>query len=74
MDKIRITKKITTDVPLLRVPTPDEYKMISDGEMFDIEGLFDWDNEETVDEDYSYARIDVTIDNKIKLHIDGKYS
>jgi hypothetical protein len=53
---IKIRRVVETEVPLLRKPTDDELLMIKNDEIFDIdEGLFDWDNEETIDEDYLYC-------------------
>ncbi len=62
---IKIRRVVETEVPLLRKPTNDELLMIKNDEIFDIdEGLFDWDNEETIDEDYSYCGIKVNYDGK----------
>jgi hypothetical protein len=64
LNKIKIRRVIETEVPLLRKPTDEELLMIKNNEMFDIDDLFDWSKEETIDEDYSYCQIKVQYDGK----------
>lgn len=70
---IRIRRVVETEVPLLRKPTDKELKMIKNDEMFNIDGLFDWDKEETIEEDYSYCQIKVKYDGKEILKKEGGY-
>lgn len=70
---IKIRRIVETEVPLLRKPTDEELSMIKNDEMFDIDGLFDWDKEETIDEDYSYCQIKVQFDGKEILNKQGGY-
>lgn len=71
---IKIRRIVETEVPLLRKPTDEELKMIKNDEMFDIDGLFDWDKEKTIDEDYSYCQIKVQFDGKEILNKQGGYA
>lgn len=68
-----ITYKITSRIPLKRVPTNEDLEMIRQEEMFDIEDLFDWNRQTTENEDYSSAKIEVVVNNKKVLFIRGKY-
>lgn len=70
---IKIRRIVETKVPLLRKPTDEELSMIKNDEMFDIDDLFDWDKEETIDEDYSYCQIKVQFDGKEILNKQGGY-
>ena len=67
---IRIRRIVETKIPLLRKPTFEELQMIERDEMFDIEAtdLFDFNKEETIDEDYSYSNIKVVYDGKTMLN------
>lgn len=70
---IKIRRVVETEVPLLRKPTDEELKMIRNDEMFGIDGLFDWDKEETIEEDYSYCQIKVEYEGKEILKKEGGY-
>jgi len=61
------TKLVKAEVPLLRKPTPEELKMIKDGNMFDIDDLFDWDKDEILNEDHSDSEIEVIWNDKYIL-------
>ena len=64
MNTIRVNRQVTSDFELLRKPTNEELLMIANNEMFDIEGLIDWDKEDVIEEDYSDCKEIVTYDNK----------
>ena len=64
MNTIRVNRQVTSDFELLRKPTNEELLMIANNQMFDIEGLIDWDKEYVIEEDYSDCKEIVTYDNK----------
>lgn len=67
-DYIEVERKISSRFPLLREPTAEEIQMIKNDEMFEIEGLIDWDNEDknSIEEDFSYGKIEVVVNDKTK--------
>lgn len=70
---IEITKVVKERVPILREATYDEIKQIKNDEMFDTEKLIDWDNAETVEEDYSFGGIRLVLNGKAIYQKIGRY-
>lgn len=64
MNTIRVNRLVISEFELLRKPTEEELLMIANNEMFDIEGLIDWDKEDVIEEDYSDCKEKITYDNK----------
>ncbi len=62
-------RKQTIRVYFKDIPDKIDILNIQEGEMFDVEkGIIDWDNEEVLDEDYSYYNtkrtFNLVLDNK----------
>lgn len=71
---IEITRQITTRTPLKRKPSKEELEMFAADSFFDVpDDLVDWKKEETKEEDYSFAKVLVVCDGKVKLQKQGKY-
>ena len=69
---VLLERKVWSKFKLLRKPTDEELIMIANDEIFDTEGLIDWDIEHQegydLEEDYSFGQIDVVCDGQVVYH------
>lgn len=70
---IEVERIVTSRYSVLREPTSEEIRMIKNDEMFDIEGLINWDEEEVIGEDYSDGAITMIYDGQEKIARASRY-
>lgn len=71
---LEISKVVWEKVELKRIPTSEELELIKQRDYFDLpDDLIDWNDSEIKEEDYSYGKIKIIINDKLVFEKKGQH-